>query len=373
MSKRDGRSGRRIVDSLEAMVKRSKAQINRESLAKYKRQLREEEAAEKRAKDARRKRKLRHSREMLRRLARRALVKLRHRQQEERRRVLAELKARFARELEALRQKFAERRASLDMLDLLPRERAKRARELARNRRKEERAMRSAQAGDRRAAAAKRAREARQESDDATRYDIEHTHPEWLPLWDKVKRSIKAAPHMTRAEAFYQFVHENPDEVFLADEEAAERAISAIASDEEKYYREQHPEWFEELEKPATKQPKGRKAKRPKPAKRLSAAAAQKRLLVALKAMHRDEPQRERFPVDQARIYAELSPEAFNGAVLALTRSGAVRLSELGADDADEHVEDESGARSYSVELAKWHTEKASKSRKRRPRDDVPF
>ncbi len=69
------------------------------------------------------------------------------------------------------------------------------------------------------------AAERRQESDDEVRQNID---PELLPLFDQVRRSIKGSPHMSRTEAFLQWVEENPGAVLRAQEELAARELRRL-------------------------------------------------------------------------------------------------------------------------------------------------
>lgn len=66
------------------------------------------------------------------------------------------------------------------------------------------------QAEERRKAHKRKPIEAIRESDDEVRSNID---PELYPVWDKVKRSIKGTPNMSRTEAFLQYIHDAPDEV----------------------------------------------------------------------------------------------------------------------------------------------------------------
>lgn len=64
------------------------------------------------------------------------------------------------------------------------------------------------------------ATEARQESDEAVARNIDEA---LLPVWRKVKRTIRADAHQSRTEAFEQWAHDNPAEVERIQWEAAER------------------------------------------------------------------------------------------------------------------------------------------------------
>jgi hypothetical protein len=66
------------------------------------------------------------------------------------------------------------------------------------------------------------ARERRAESDDEVRANIP---PELVPLFDRVKRQIRASDRVTRTEAFLHYAHEHPDEDLQALEHKADAMI----------------------------------------------------------------------------------------------------------------------------------------------------
>lgn len=74
-----------------------------------------------------------------------------------------------------------------------------------------------------------RAVERRSESDDEVRSNLD---PSLVPLFDRLRRSIKATPRKSRTEAFLQWVEEHPDEVAAhytrVGEEQAAREIAAF-------------------------------------------------------------------------------------------------------------------------------------------------
>jgi hypothetical protein len=70
-----------------------------------------------------------------------------------------------------------------------------------------------------------RAHERRQESDDEVRSNIP---PELVPLFEKVKRSIKGSDRKTRTEAFLEYAQESPGEEWEAIEDAADRAVAEM-------------------------------------------------------------------------------------------------------------------------------------------------
>ena len=65
----------------------------------------------------------------------------------------------------------------------------------------------------------------RSESDDEVRQNIP---PDLIPLFDRVKRSIKATPRMSRTEAFLQYAEENPADVLEVIEDKTEALIREL-------------------------------------------------------------------------------------------------------------------------------------------------
>lgn len=97
------------------------------------------------------------------------------------------------------------------------------AAKLARDLRRIDAANRSRMADERRAL--HRARGERQsESDDEVRGNIA---PELVPLFERVKRKIKASDRMSRTEAFLHYVEAHPGEQFAALEDVAEARLLA--------------------------------------------------------------------------------------------------------------------------------------------------
>lgn len=68
-------------------------------------------------------------------------------------------------------------------------------------------------------------RDAQQESDSEVKQNISH---ELLPVWKKVKRQIKATPHMSRTEAFEHWVMENQPDVQQILNEEAEAGVAEL-------------------------------------------------------------------------------------------------------------------------------------------------
>lgn len=99
------------------------------------------------------------------------------------------------------------------------------------------------------------AAERRAESDDAARADLP---PELVPVFDKVRKRIKANARMSRAEVFLKWAEENPSEVLAIQDADAERAVAELIREREaaekklrsrKRYRRSAEELAEELAK----------------------------------------------------------------------------------------------------------------------------
>lgn len=71
--------------------------------------------------------------------------------------------------------------------------------------------------------------EARAESDDRVRANID---PELVPVFEKVKRSIKGTPHMSRTEAFLQWVEENPGDAVAIQQAAADVELKRLLKEQ---------------------------------------------------------------------------------------------------------------------------------------------
>jgi hypothetical protein len=78
-------------------------------------------------------------------------------------------------------------------------------------------------------------RERRSESDDAVRANLPE---ELIPLWEKVKRSIRGSNHMSRTEAFLQYAEEHPAEVLQVLENRTEALIRDLEKKELEARRE---------------------------------------------------------------------------------------------------------------------------------------
>jgi hypothetical protein len=72
-------------------------------------------------------------------------------------------------------------------------------------------------------------RETMGESDDAIRSSIPH---ELIPLFERVKRGIKATAHMSRLEAFFLYAENHPDEVLVAMEDRTDTLVRELEAKE---------------------------------------------------------------------------------------------------------------------------------------------
>lgn len=160
--------------------------------------------------------------------------------------VRAEVKAyreqereRINREVEAMRAD-AKRTCELRKATIRKAARSEQAkvRELASAERHLQRELRETERHGRRRHAALRASRAeqQQESDDRVRQNIDS---ELVPVFDRVKRSIKATGHKSRTEAFLQWVEENPGEVVAMQQKQADRELRELMKQEREYAKQQ--------------------------------------------------------------------------------------------------------------------------------------
>lgn len=89
-----------------------------------------------------------------------------------------------------------------------------------------------------RADAAARARAARVASAEEVVREIEHHDRALLPVWEKVARHIKAGPRRSRAEAFFQWVEEHPEEATRIQADAGDRDAARLWAEQEAAARE---------------------------------------------------------------------------------------------------------------------------------------
>lgn len=69
------------------------------------------------------------------------------------------------------------------------------------------------------------ARERREEDDDAVRSNLPS---DLVPVFDKVRRSIKGSPKRTRTEAFLEWAEENPDEIIGVQQAQADKELRLL-------------------------------------------------------------------------------------------------------------------------------------------------
>src|SRR5262252_606133 len=154
---------------------------------------------------------------------------LRERQREERTRVRAHLNAEFAAERQKLRQRCEARKAKIRALARRSEDAA--LREWDEERRYQAQIRRAEAAFQRKTAAAERrsAKERRAESDDQVRANIPQ---DLVRVFERVKRSIRGKPNMSRTEAFLHWVHENPEEVHAIQDADAEKAFRKLLAEQ---------------------------------------------------------------------------------------------------------------------------------------------
>ncbi len=149
------------------------------------------------------------------------------------------LNAEFTVERQKLRQRCEARKAKIRAL-------ARRVEDAALREWDEERRyqaqLRRAESGfKRKTAAAERrtAKERRAESDDEVRANIP---VELVRVFERVRRSIRGTPRMSRTEAFLHWVDENPDEVYAIQEAQAEKAFRKLLAEQTRLERARAPE-----------------------------------------------------------------------------------------------------------------------------------
>jgi hypothetical protein len=76
------------------------------------------------------------------------------------------------------------------------------------------------------------------QSDEAVARDIP---PELVPVFERVKGSIRGGPRMSRTEAFLHWIHDNPEEAVAIQSEAAERDVDRLWSQLERERDEARP------------------------------------------------------------------------------------------------------------------------------------
>ena len=79
------------------------------------------------------------------------------------------------------------------------------------------------------------AREVRAESDDHVRANID---PELVPVFERVKRSIRGDAHKSRTEAFLEYVEANPSEVVALQQQSADADVKRLLAEHAQLERE---------------------------------------------------------------------------------------------------------------------------------------
>lgn len=87
----------------------------------------------------------------------------------------------------------------------------------------------------RREAFRKSAAEVIAESDDQVRQNLDL---ELVPVFNRVRRTIRSSPHQSRTEAFLQWVEENPDEVITLRQQAADVELERLFREHAKAERQ---------------------------------------------------------------------------------------------------------------------------------------
>lgn len=78
------------------------------------------------------------------------------------------------------------------------------------------------------------AREVARESDDEVRANID---PDLVPVFDRVRKSVKANPRMSRTEAFLHYVEENPQEVIQLQQQSADLDVARLVAEQQQAER----------------------------------------------------------------------------------------------------------------------------------------
>lgn len=108
--------------------------------------------------------------------------------------------------------------------------RARKAAELEAERRLQRELSRTAKhAEERKAKFGRSAREAKAESDDHVRQNIDE---ELLPVWERVKGSIRGNTHQSRTEAFLEWVESNPGDALALQQEAADVDVRRLLAEQ---------------------------------------------------------------------------------------------------------------------------------------------
>jgi hypothetical protein len=96
--------------------------------------------------------------------------------------------------------------------------------------RSDERAIRYADRSKLRGTAKARARERREEDDDAVRSNID---ADMIPVFDAVRKYIKGTLHRSRTEAFLEWAEENPGEVIELRQRESDRHLDKLLAEQQ--------------------------------------------------------------------------------------------------------------------------------------------
>lgn len=157
---------------------------------------------------------------------------LREKLRERRRAALEALREAFEAERQAAREVCARRKLEVQAEALTDIQRAERILEEERQLRRE--LARAEAQFQKKSRARSTAKERRQESDDEVRGNLP---PELVPVFDRVRRRIKATPRKSRTEAFLEWAEENAAEVVAMQSDDAARDVERLIREHEKQQR----------------------------------------------------------------------------------------------------------------------------------------
>lgn len=142
-----------------------------------------------------------------------------------REKVLADLRDTYARERAEAREMCLLRKAEVQQAARDPIERAKGKWEAEKKYQAELRRIEQGHRDRHRAAKRAHADERRSESDDEVRSNIP---ADYVPLFERVKRTIKGSSRESRTEAFMRYAEQHPNEILGAIEDESDRKVRAL-------------------------------------------------------------------------------------------------------------------------------------------------
>lgn len=166
---------------------------------------------------------------------RHARARMRVRARDYRKAELERIRRQIAGWWQELRGVWERRRRRIDELGLRGVERAKAVEAHRRERLREWGTHRARQA---RVWSEHRRREAQAESDQEVERNLEAHHPELVPIFREMRRTIKATPRMTRTEVMLQWAHDNPGEVMARTAAREEQELARAIREHEQAERE---------------------------------------------------------------------------------------------------------------------------------------